>query len=231
MTTAYPSKRKGASEVAKSLRNAIQNNDFQRYDRLPSERVLSETYGVSRGTIRESLNRLEDEGLVEIRAGSGTYVIFSDSFDGSQIIANARPLELIDTRFALEPHICRLAVLSARRSDFEKLERLVDKMDDVNNIDALSFGELDTQFHSTLVQSTGNSLLIWIISQINSVRGQDQWAQMRKITLDPSIITKYNEQHRAILDAIREREPERAAILMKGHLETARLSLTRAAEA
>jgi GntR family uxuAB operon transcriptional repressor len=231
MTTQHPIKRRGSAEVATALRSAIQNNEFKQYDRLPSERVLSETYGVSRGTIRESLNRLEDESMVEIRAGSGTYVIFSDNSNGSQIIANARPLELIDTRFALEPHICRLAVLSARRSDFEKLEHLIDQMDDTKNVDGLTFGELDTQFHSALVQSTGNSLLIWIISQINSVRGQDQWARMRKITLDPNIITKYNTQHRAILDAIREREPERAASIMKSHLETARLSLTRAAEA
>lgn len=230
MPTTPSMKRKGATEVATQLRESIQKSEFKRYDRLPSERILAENYGVSRGTLREALNRLEDEGLVQIRAGSGTYVVYSDENDGVQIIANARPLELIDTRFALEPHICRLAVLSARRSDLDKLEQLIDRMDNCDG-DAVMFGELDTQFHSSLAQSTGNSLLMWFISQINSVRGQDQWARMRKVTLDQRIISKYNAQHRSILEAIREREPERAAALMKNHLETARLSLTRAAEA
>jgi len=73
-------------------------------------------------------------------------------------------------------------------------------------------------------------LLIWIIGQITSVRSQDDWTRMRQITLNPSIITQYNGQHRQILNALRTREPERAAKIMKEHLETARLSLTRAAE-
>ena len=52
---------------------------------------------------------------------------------------------------------------------------------------------------------------------------------MRHLTLDENIISQYNAQHRKILNAIRSREPERAANMMKDHLETARLSLTRAA--
>jgi GntR family uxuAB operon transcriptional repressor len=54
---------------------------------------------------------------------------------------------------------------------------------------------------------------------------------MRQVTLDSSIIRQYNAQHRDILNALRAREPERAAMKMKEHLETARLSLTRAADA
>ena len=58
---------------------------------------------------------------------------------------------------------------------------------------------------------------------------QPDWVRMRRITLGPGIISQYNRQHRAIVDAIRNREPEAAAERMKEHLETARLSLTRAA--
>lgn len=54
---------------------------------------------------------------------------------------------------------------------------------------------------------------------------------MRRLTLEPSIIRAYNRQHRAVVEAIRAREPERAAALMKDHLQTAGLSLTRAAAA
>ena len=58
----------------------------------------------------------------------------------------------------------------------------------------------------------------------------DEWTRMRHLTLDEGIIAQYNGQHRELLNAIRSREPERAAAKMKEHLETARLSLTRAAD-
>ena len=73
--------------------------------------------------------------------------------------------------------------------------------------------------------------LIWLIGQINAVRTLDEWTRMRHLTLDEQIIRTYNTQHREILNAIRSREPERAAVKMKQHLETARLSLMRAAQA
>ena len=223
-------KRKGAAEVATELRTSIHNGTYQNLERLPSERNLCESYGVSRGTLREALNRLENEGLVSIRPGSGTYITFKNIPEDSPIIANARPLELIDTRFALEPHICRLVVLHGRDSDIAKLDALLDRMNSLEN-DSKKFAELDTEFHSTLVESTGNALLIWIISQINNVRVHDRWAYMRKVTLNPEIIRTYNAQHRSIINAIKQRDPETAATQMKIHLETARLSLTRAAEA
>jgi len=68
-----------------------------------------------------------------------------------------------------------------------------------------------------------------MISQINAVRNQDQWSRMRRITLNGTTIARYTKQHRQALEAIRARSPEQAATLMKEHLETARLSLTRSA--
>lgn len=221
-------KKPGATEIAGILRREIAKGVLASKDRLPAERILAEKYGVARGTVREALNQLDSEGLVEIRAGSGTYVIYDPAERANTVISNARPLELIDARFALEPHICRLAVLHATPEDFRKAEDLLTEME-ANVSDPVVFSRADTKFHTLLAETTNNSLLIWIISQINSVRNQEQWAHMRAITLDESIMAQYNKQHRQILNAIRTREPERAATLMKQHLETARLSLTRAA--
>ena len=221
--------RTGSAEVAAGIRRAIRNNELQLHERLASERALSETYGVSRGTVREALTKLEKEGLVEIRPGSGTYITRAPYDTDSSAIHGARPLELIDTRFALEPHICRLAVLHARPPDFQKMENFL-KIMEASLDDHRQFGEADTGFHTALVESTGNNLLMWIIAQINSVRGQDEWSRMRQVTLDTRIISRYNAQHRFIFEAIRAREPEKAAQFMKDHLETARLSLTRAAD-
>lgn len=220
-------RKQGAADIAALLRREIVQGSLQLHDPLPAERQLAEDYGVSRGTIREALGRLERENLVVTRHGSGSYVAYAEAAPAPSLFESARPLELIDARFALEPHICRLAVLHATRADFERAEELLGRME-ASVGDANGFAEADTRFHALLAETTNNSLLIWIVTQINAVRNQSQWAHMRTITLNAAMIERYNIQHREIFAAIRGREPEQAATLMKQHLETARLSLTRA---
>ncbi len=223
-----PEKRTGSSEVAARLRRDITTGVIPFRDRLPPERALASSFGVARGTVHEALARLAVEGLVEIRPGSGTYVVFEPPGEPNPVVDNARPLELMDARFALEPHMCRLAVLHARRPDLDEAEGLLERME-ACVADPAGFSAADTAFHAWVAQITGNALLIWIAGQINAVRSKEEWSRMLHLTLDPPTINEYNTQHRQIVEAIRAREPERAATLMKQHLETARLSLTRAA--
>ncbi|MEM7302765.1 MAG: FadR/GntR family transcriptional regulator [Pseudomonadota bacterium] len=220
--------RRGAAEIASILRGEIERGRYTRNERFPAERVLSEEFDVARGTVREALSQLANEGLVEIRRGSGAYVLQGGWATSNSAITEARPLELMDARFALEPHVCRLAVLHARQRDFERAEQLLMTMEESVH-DQQAFSEADSKFHNLLVEATGNGLLMWIVEQISSVRHQEQWSRMLRVTLDEKTIMLYNSQHRQILNAIRTREPERAALLMKEHLETARLTLTRTA--
>lgn len=221
----------GGAQVAARLRREIIAGIWSQEERLPPERKLAETFGVARGTVRRALSRLASEGFVAVRRGSGTFVVFEPPPDANPVFEpvfeNARPLELIEARFALEPHMCRLAVLHARLQDFDDAEELLRGMED-SGTDPVMFSALDTAFHLWLARTTGNSLLVWIVGQINSVRTKEEWSQMRQLTLNEGMIATYNAQHRQIVNAIRSREPERAATLMKQHLETARLSLTRA---
>ncbi|WP_317055900.1 FadR/GntR family transcriptional regulator [Roseovarius rhodophyticola] len=221
--------RMGAADIAALVRREIAKGTLQQHDRLPPERVMSDTYGAARGTVRKALLQLEEEGFVETRPGSGTYVVHKSETISASEIENATPLELMDARFALEPHICRLAVLHGRRADFDQMEILCARME-ASMEDPVAFSEADTAFHRALAESTRNGLLVWIMNQIANVRGQDDWTRMRRLTLDLQTINLYNAQHRQILNALRTREPERAANVMKEHLETARLSLTRASE-
>jgi len=220
--------RNGAPEIVSILRHQIDEGTLEANERLPAERLLANTYKVARGTVRRALNILTIEGYVEIRAGSGTYVKPKKLDYTHSVIENASPLELIDARLALEPHICRLAVLNATQNDFRKADQLLSEMD-ASVSDPNTFSEADNAFHTLLVETTGNRLLIWIMSQINTVRNQEQWSRMRHLTLNETSIAKYNQQHREILNKLRTREPDRAGELMKKHLETARLSLNRVA--
>ena len=219
--------RMNAAAVFSEIRQEIEGGSLRTRDRLPPERDLAGRYSVSRGTIRRALSELAAQGLVEIRPGSGAYVSGRVTEGGNPVFDDARPLELMDVRFALEPHICRLAVLNATRPDIDDLYRFLARMEECRDMSD-EFARHDAGFHARLVDITGNPLLSWISAQINSVRGRPEWTRMRILTLEPAIIAAYNRQHRRIVDAIAAREPETAARWMKEHLETARLSLTRA---
>jgi GntR family uxuAB operon transcriptional repressor len=222
--------RRGAAEIAGLIRREIDQGRLSPRDRLPAERRMAERYAVARGTVRLALSALAEEGLVEIRPGSGTYVRTDQVAPMNPVIQQARPLELIDARFALEPYICRLAVLNARDGDLDRIEALLTRME-ASTRDPSAFAVADAEFHAVLAQLTDNNLLIWIIDQINAVRSQEQWSRMLTLANEPEMVRTYNRQHRQIVDAIRSRAPEAAATAMKSHLETARLSLMRAASA
>ena len=142
-------RRKGSTEIAGHLRREIIAGNLAAKERLPPERVLANQYGVARGTVREALNRLADEGMVEIRAGSGSYVSFDPLGQVNAIVESTRPLELIDARFALEPHLCRLAVLHARQQELDALEALAETMESSID-DVVGFSQADMAFHTLL---------------------------------------------------------------------------------
>ncbi len=213
-----------ASELITNLRARIAGGEYGHNERLPSERDLAERFGVARGTLREALRQLEETGYVERRAGSGTYVVYVDEDTPQAVVENTRPLDLVDARFALEPHICRLAVLQATVRDFDRAEQVLRRMETCGkDIDA--FAEGDEAFHMLLAEITGNAMIKWMMTQVCKVRAHTQWEQVRSLTLDTEMMARYNREHRAILDAIRARDPEKAAEMMKAHLGEARQSL------
>ena len=217
-----------SGEIASLLRKQIASARFMLNERLPPERSLAQQYGVARGTVREALKQLEDLGFVTRRAGSGTYVTYSEHDQVRSIVETTRPLELIEARLAVEPHMVRLAVLHANEFDLSKVEAHLSTLESVGD-DAESFADADERFHLALAQCSQNPLINWMMEKIQEVRGHAQWAKMRTLTLEPRIIEAYNKQHRAIAAAIRQRDADAAARAMKAHLESARRSLMDAA--
>lgn len=215
-------------QIRSNIRQLIKDGKYSRFDRLPPSRELAEKYGVARNTIREALNLLEVEGYVETRANSGTYVIWQQENLIPKPVEHASPLQIIEARFALEPHTCRLCVLHGNKQDFDKIESLCDKMDKLYSA-PIAFAECDAEFHALLAKTTKNELLMWLIDQINTSRTLEEWMKMRRLILNEEVIKEYNIQHRKILAALRERSPELAANMMKNHLESARIALMRSA--
>lgn len=219
-----PAKKRNASEVVTALRRDIQQGVYAHNERLPAERQLADRFGIARGTLREALRQLSDLEYLERRAGSGTYVTHIPDDSTLSIVERTRPLELVDARFALEPHICRLAVLRATERDLQEIDAVLRKMEGSKG-DIDLFADADDEFHTLLADMTGNTMIRWMMQQVIKVRTHAQWAQMRTMTLNGPMIEKYNAEHRAIYDAIRARDTELAAQRMKEHLGAAHGSL------
>lgn len=208
------------------LKHAIEAGIYANGDQLPAERQLAVTFGAARSTVRKVLDQLEQMKLVTRRAGSGTFVNFPEpeSNDLNDVAALVSPLQLVETRFAIEPYMTRLATIHASNGDLEDIERLLKQLDDCGSDQDL-FTQLDCEFHLQLARCSRNPLIVRMYQQVNMVRLHAQWDRMKRLILTPEKIAAYNVEHRAIFESLMHRDAPTAVDLVRKHLEQARTDL------
>ena len=212
-----------ATNIAMVLRKEILEGRYSYGDRLPAERSLADLFRASRGTVREALRRLEDTNLVTRRVGSGTFVNYRHRPDHEHVAEETSPLELIEVRIAVEPHIVRLAVTNASERDLNALRDALENV--VRAGEPESFSRADEAFHLALAECSKNPVMRWLYQHINDVRSHSQWRARRDKILTPERIERYNADHRALLEAVEARDIRRAVDTMREHLERARADL------
>jgi len=214
----------GAAAIAAQLRRAILDGTYGHRERLPAERELATHFGAARSTVREALKQLEENQLVTRRIGSGTFVNYRAGDDDEDIAERTSPLELIEVRLAIEPHMARLATVNATQRD---LERLADALKQVEACrrDREAFTRADSQFHLTLAECSRNPLMVWLYRHINDVRSHAQWSRMKDKILSEERLAEYNRQHRLLFEAINSRDVDQVVAIITEHLEKARRDL------
>ena len=219
----------GVSAISAYLQRAIETGAYSEGEKLPPERQLAETFKAARSTVRRALDRLEKDGLVSRRLGSGTFVggPVSSGKRTAHLIDEVSPLQLIEARLAVEPFTTRLAVLHATRRTLDEMEQVLAHAEATRDKD--EFSKWDGEFHLLLARASANPLLINVYRQINHVRLHAQWDAMKEKILTPGVIADYSRQHRGILNAIHVRDAQLAQTLTAEHLEKARDDLVKAA--
>ena len=213
-----------ADSIALELRDAIVGGLYATGQRLPPERRLATHYNASRATIREALRQLSDQRLVERRIGSGTFVTYRQAVEEHEVAEETSPLQLVEVRMAVEPQMARLAVLHASHRDLDRLQAALDALA-ASHGDPQLYSVADERFHLELAACTGNPLMIWLYRQINEVRLHAQWAEMREKVLTPTNMAIYDQQHRAVVEAVRRRDADGAAAAMEAQMAKARADL------
>ncbi|MGI9405063.1 MAG: FadR/GntR family transcriptional regulator [Hyphomicrobiaceae bacterium] len=217
---------RGANAITGRLRDAIETGVFADGDKLPPERDLATSFSSARSTVRKALDQLESEGLVSRKVGSGTFVTFQGAVRGhtGEISDLISPLQLIEARSAIEPHIARLAAIHATQRDLAAMEAVLIELEGASN-DKDLFTRLDAEFHLSIARCARNPLLLQIYEHINDVRGHALWGVMKDKILSREQMVAYNVQHRGIFEAIKRRDASSIAGLIREHLEKARQDL------
>lgn len=211
--------RADASAIARAIAAAIRGGTHRPGDRLPAERDLATQFGGARGTIRAALDRLERQGLIARRVGSGTFVTEAAN-PGGDVADLTSPQELLEARRAVEPQLVRLAVRKATPRDLALLDEALASLEACGD-DIDKFGAGDLLFHERLAAATHNPLMQALFRQVNRVRGHQHWRDIQHKTLTRARIDEYHRQHRALLAAIAARDADLAERLAGGHLDEA----------
>ncbi len=208
-------------EVIAKIGDLINHKNLEPGDKLPSERMLSEKFKVTRGVIREAIQKLEFYGLLKSIPQSGTFVANIGVIALNGMIDDILTLEapdfksLVETRILLELKTARLAALRRTDDDLKKMRDALTAYTDkvLNGQDAM---QEDLLFHLAIARASGNSTM-------NNFM----------LIITPEIITNFEkyhvcdagmahsgiEEHRRIYEAIEEQDPQKAKAMMKKHFK------------
>lgn len=201
-----------AEQVFDALRTAILEDRYPPGTEL-QEVALAESYGVSRGPIREALGRLSAEGLVTIRSRRGAVVT---------ALTKQEFLDAYQVREALEVLAIRLAVERRDESLLGRLNELLGPMDEAaENHDVDGFFAHNAAFHRAFVEASGNRKLEQVHAQVIGSMGRYRRRSLvLRGDLRPSI-----QEHRQIVAAVEQGDSELAAERLAYHISVPRKRL------
>ncbi|MFD0861584.1 FadR/GntR family transcriptional regulator [Sungkyunkwania multivorans] len=207
--------------IISRLRDLINYKNLEPGDKLPSERMLSEKFGVSRSNIREAIQKLEFYGLLKSIPQSGTFVANIGVIALNGMIEDILRLEepdfksLVETRILLELKTARLAALRRTDDDLSKMKEALEAYTEkvLKGEDAV---QEDLLFHLAIAKASGNSTMNTLM-----------------LIITPEIITNFEKyhvcdadlahsgiaEHQAIYDAIENQDPPLAKQKMKEHFK------------
>ncbi len=217
-------------EIGMRLRKELSSGRYQIGDRLPPERDIAEQFEVSRAVVREALIMLELENLIEVRKGSGVYVMNLPDQQSSITSNQTRdddvgPFELLQARQFLESDIAAFAATQVTKNDIAQMRQALDMEKDILNARGED-DDGDRQFHMLIAQATGNSILAEIIEQLWLRRvNSPMWQKLHSRITDNSYRQEWLADHHKILAALQRKDPKMARQAMWQHLENVKEKL------
>jgi DNA-binding FadR family transcriptional regulator len=206
-------------QVAEQIRMLIDSGELPAGERLPAERELAERFGVSRPTVREALIVLEVEGRVQIRMGSGVYISGKSPMPAAILPDEDSdgPFEILQARCIVESAIAEEAARCATPAGVARLDFILVEMEAALTIPARALA-CDRAFHTAITDIIGNSALNRFTGLIYDSRISPYFEKLASYFEGPHTWQLALQEHEAIRDAIRAKDPAGAREAMRLHL-------------
>ncbi|WP_202232651.1 FadR/GntR family transcriptional regulator [Actinacidiphila reveromycinica] len=199
-------------EAIEKIKDMIVSGALRPGDRLPKESELAAELGLSRNSLREAVRALSLIRILDVRQGDGTYVTSLDP----QLLLEALSfvvdfhrddtvLEFLAVRRILEPAATAMAAVRLTPAELDALEGRLDALGTAPSVEQLVASDLD--FHRGIVQGSGNSVLC---SLLDGLSGPTTRARIWRGVTQEDAIARTLHEHRAILTALRDRDPDAA---------------------
>jgi len=207
-------------QIEQQILAMIREGSLTEGDRLPSERELSEMYGVSRASVREAMRSLEHLGAIDVRQGGGTFVREARWEDlGSRITAAfaVQPdllWQIYEARCVIEPALGRSAAENATDEDIQQLNEILDRQGE-KLLRGEPTVEEDNAFHLIIMRAAGNQILQTMAEACLSLLepSRESFLQTRERQ------TTSLRTHRMILDAIKRHDPDATYAASLHHIQ------------
>src|SRR4051794_19485260 len=209
-------------EVIARLRHQITSGEWAVGSRIPTEPALVEQLGVARNTVREAVRALAHNGLLDIRQGSGTYVVATSELAAvmGRRFAAAPRHDVVELRGALEATAARLAAARRTAADLRRLEALLRRRERAwASGDRDAFVDADAAFHQAVVAAARNEVLLALYADLGQVI-RDSLRAHFPAELDPAHDPM---DHSGLVEAIRARDAERAVTEATAHTAAMRV--------
>lgn len=211
-----------------TLLDKLRAREWRAGHRLPTERALSDEFGLSRSTVRRVLSDMKSKRLITQTVGSGTYVADRVHEALAELVhapqtAGVSPAELMSARLALEPAIIDMAVGNATSEDFARMDDCNRRAEAAQTLE--DFERWDAALHEAIAQAAHNGFIVGVFKLMNEARSQGEWGVLKRRSATPERRLAYQRQHRALVEAIRERDAEKARALSLAHLVEVRTNM------
>jgi len=210
------------------LRGYLAQIEMPLDSRLPPERDLAESLGVTRAGLRKALAVLESENQIWRHVGKGTFIgsrPIENMADVAAITRRTNPAEVMRTRLVLEPEVARLAALNATSAHITEMHLCMQRTRAAQTW--RQYEAWDNRLHRVIAEATQNSLLLALLDTLNAVRRAVAWGRLRVDKVKPASNHHSFDDHEAIVAAIEDRDMHRAAAAMRAHLENVERNLLR----
>jgi len=208
--------------IAEEIARLIDAGTFRPGDRLPAERDLARSLDVSRSSLREALGALEIDGRITIKVGSGAYVATQPSRGGGRARKSAEisPFDVLRTRRLVEVEAAALAARHATPAQIAAMGKAFERLAaDMRGNRMQSAADRD--FHLCIANASGNRALALVVERLWAEGGQPLNVRIEALFVTRGRKRDNIAEHRAVLDAIHNRDPAAARRAMRAHLTNA----------